>query len=144
MTALNRLIGIVLIVIGAIVALNLILEPLYHTSTPESPASAAWDYINPLCAISIILGMIFSYIRMSGAGADSTVQEFIAANTLFYGFLFAAILFFRSWFSGMDAASDFTSVNMATRTLIWVFFDAVFPLLSGALGVYLLRTSSSE
>ena len=94
MEALKRVIGVVLIVIAAIIAIHTIIEPIYHVSTEDSPNSSIWGYINPLTAISIILGLIFGYIRMNGAGENSSVQEFIAANTLFYGFVCVAIIFF--------------------------------------------------
>lgn len=141
MESLKRFIGVVLIVIAAIVAIQTILEPIYHTSTADSPHSSAWDYINPLSAISIILGLIFGYIRMSGVGADSSVQEFIAANTLFYGFIFTAIIFFWNWFGIMEVASEFTAVGMDTRSLVWILFDAILPPLNIAMGIHLLRAS---
>ena len=144
MAALKRIIGVVLIVIAAIVAIQTVFEPIYHTSTDDSPYSSAWDYINPLSAISIILGVIFGYIRMSRAGADSSVQEFIAANTMFYGFMFAAIIFFWNWFGISDIGSDFTAVGHNTRSLIWIIFDGILPLLNGAMGMYLIRSSASE
>ena len=144
MAALKRIIGVVLIVIAAIVAIHTVLEPIYHTSTEESPHSSAWDYINWLSAISIILGVIFSYSRMSRAGADSSVQEFIAGNTMFYGFMFMAIIFFWNWFGISGVGADFTAVGMDTRSLIWILFDAILPLLNGAMGAYLLRASASE
>ena len=114
MESLKRVIGVVLIVIAAIVAIHTIIEPIYHTSTDDSPHSSAWDYINPLSAISIILGLIFGYIRMSRAGADSSVQDFIAANTLFYGFIFVAIIFFWNWFGISGVGSNFKAVGMDT------------------------------
>ena len=144
MEGLKRFIGVVLIVIAIIVALQTILEPIYHTSSTEEGAnkySSTWDYINPLSAISIILGLIFGYIRLSGVGADSSVQEFIAANTLFYGFIFIAIMFFWNWFGIMEIASDFTAVNHGTRGLVWILFDAIFPPLNIAMGIHLLRAS---
>ena len=144
MAALKRIIGVVFIIIAAIVAIQTVLEPIYHTSTDDSPYSSAWDYINPLSAISIILGVIFGYIRMSRAGADSSVQEFIAANTLFYGFMFAAIIFFWNWFGIMNVAKEFTAVGHNTRSLVWIIFDSIFPLLNGAMGVHLLRSSADE
>ena len=144
MAALKRIIGVVLIVIAAIVAIQTVFEPIYHVSTDDSPHSSAWDYINVLSVISIILGVIFSYIRMNRAGADSSVQEFIAANTLFYGFMFAAIIFFWNWFGISGIGSDFTAVGMDTRSLVWILFDATLPLLNGAMGVSLLRAGSSE
>lgn len=39
MAVLKRIIGIVLIVIAAIVAIQTVLEPIYHTSTEESPTA---------------------------------------------------------------------------------------------------------
>ena len=147
MEGLKRFIGVVLIVIAAIVALQTILEPIYHTSSTEegaNPYSSTWDYINPLSAISIILGLIFGYIRLSGVGADSSVQEFIAANTLFYGFIFTAIIFFWNWFGIMGVASDFTAVSSDTRGVVWILFDAILPPLNIAMGVSLLRAGSSE
>ena len=144
MEALKRVIGVVLILIAAIVAIHTVIEPVYHTSSDAQPYSSAWDWINWLSAISIILGLIFGYIRMSRAGDGSSVQEFVAANTLFYGFLFAAILFFWNWFGISGAGQDFTAVSADTRGLVWIVFDALHPLLSGALGAHLLRSSASE
>ena len=139
MEGLKRFIGTVLIVIAAIVAIQTIIEPIYHTSTDDSPYSSAWDIINWLSAISIILGLIFGYIRMSRVGADSSVQEFIAANALFYGFIFVAIMFFWNWFGIMGFASDFTAVSSDTRGLVWILFDAILPPLNIAMGIHLLR-----
>ena len=145
MDALKKVIGVVLIIIAAIVAIHTVIEPLYHTSDANSgnPYSSVWGYINPISAISIVLGLIFSYIRLNKVGDNSSVQEFIAANTLFYGFMFAAILFFWNWF-GILNATTFTAVGDETRSMVWIFFDALLPLLNGALGAHLLRSSTSE
>ena len=144
MEALKRVIGVVLILIAAIVAIHTVIEPVYHTSSDAQPYSSAWDWINWLSAISIILGLIFSYIRMSRAGTSSSGPEFVAANVLFYGFLFAAILFFWNWFGISGVGQDFTAVSADTRGLVWIIFDAIHPLLSGAMGAHLLRSSTSE
>ena len=144
MESLKRVIGIVLIVIAVIVAIQTIIEPIYHTSTDDSPYSSAWDYINWLSAISIILGLIFSCIGMSHISENSSVQEFIGANSLFYGFIFVAIIFFWNWFGIMEIASDFTAVSHGTRGLVWILFDAILPPLNIAMGISLLRAGSSE
>ena len=140
MEGLKRFIGIVLIVVAAIVAIQTIVEPVYHTSTADSPYSSAWDIINWLSAISVILGLIFGYMRMRRVGADSSVQEFIAANTLFYGFIFTAIIFFWNWF-GIMRLEEFTAVGADTRSLVWILFDAILPALNIAMGIHLLRAS---
>ena len=144
MEALKRIIGVVLILIAAIVAIHTVIEPVYHTSSDAQPNSSAWNWINWLSAISIILGLIFGYIRMSRAGDGSSVQEFVAANTLFYGFLFTAILFFWNWFGISGVGQEFKGASKDVRSLVWIIFDAILPLLSGAMGAHLLRSSASE
>ena len=144
MGTLKQIVGVILILIAAIVAIHTVIEPVYHTSTDESPNSPIWDIINPLTAIAIILGLIFGYCRMSRAGKNSSGPEFIAANALFYGFLFAAILFFWNCFGDSGVGKEFTAVGADVRSLVWIFFHALFPLLSGAMGVHLLRASASE
>lgn len=136
METLKRIIGVYLIVVAALVAIHTVIEPIYHRG---DGFSGAWSWINWLMAISIILGVIFGCIRMSRAGDGSRIQEFVAANTLFYGFLFAAILFFWNWF-GITIGQDFTAVSGDVRSLIWIIFDAFHPLLSGAMGAHLLRS----
>jgi Na+/proline symporter len=145
MDALKKVIGVVLIIIAAIVAIHTVIEPLYHTSTEENPYNnSVWAYINILSAISIVLGVILSYSRMSQIGENSSVQEFIAANTLFYGFMFAAILFFWNWFGIINPGQDYTPTQSDTGSVVWIIFDALLPLLNGALGAHLLRSSASE
>lgn len=144
MNIFKQIVGVVHILIAAIVAINTVLEPVYHTSTEASPQSPIWHIINPLSAIAIILGLIFGYCRMSRAGENASGPEFIAANTLFYGFVFAGILFFWNWFGISGVGSEFTAVSADVRSLVWIFFDALFPLLSGAIGVHLLRSGASE
>ena len=141
MQALKRVIGVVLILIAAIVAIHTVIEPIYHTSSDTQPYSSTWDWINPLSAISIILGLIFGYIRMSRAG-DGSGSEFIAANTLFYGFLFTAILFFWNWFGISGVGQEFKGASPDVRSLVWIIVDALHPLLSGAMGAHLLRGAS--
>ena len=143
MEGFKRFIGVVLILIAVIVALQTILEPIYHTSTADSPYSSTWDYVNPLSAISILLGLIFGYARMRGVSENSSTKEFIAANTLFYGFIFAAIIFFWSWFGIMKVAQEFTAIGADTRSLVWILFDAILPPLNIAMGIHLLRPNSN-
>lgn len=146
MDALKKIIGVIFILIAIIVALHTILEPVYHTSGPDSDKqySPLWGYINPLSAISIVLGLIFSYSRKSQVTDESSVQEFITANTLFYGIMFTTIIFFWNWFGILPVGADFTAVSLDIRSLVWILFDALQPLLNFALGAHLLRSNSNE
>ena len=137
----RRISGVALIVIGAVVAVHTIVEPLYHVSSEASPYSPIWSIINPFMALAVALGVIFGYIRKRGVdregGGAPPTREFLAANTLFYGFLFVGILFFGNWFSLLSP--DFAGAGTDTVSLVWGFINAALPLLSGAMGLSLLK-----
>ena len=141
MNPLRRVIGAVLILIGALVAIHTVVEPLYHASSEASPYSPNWSYINPLMAIAIVLGLIFSCMRkqeVDREGGDAPVtRAFLAANTIFYGLLFIGILFFFNWLNLLSP--DYDAVGPDSVSVIWAMIDAALPLLLGAQGMTLLK-----
>lgn len=143
MEMISRISGAILIIVALVVGIHTITEPLYYTSTPQSPYSPAWLYIDVLSAVGIVLGVIFAYLRKRRIDGEedtaSGIREYLTANTLFYGFLFAGILFFLSWFNLLS--QKYTAIGPDAATVIWVIFDALMPLLSGAMGVHLLRSA---
>ena len=44
METLKRVIGVVLILIAAIIAIHTVIEPVYHTSSEAQPYSSTWDW----------------------------------------------------------------------------------------------------
>ncbi len=143
---LKRISGVVLIVIGIVVAIYTIVEPLLHVSSEEQMYGPLWDILNPLMVLAVVLGAIFSCIRKRGVGSEggsgAITREYLAANTLFYGFLFLGILLLWSWFNKLSP--EYTSVGEDASTLVWILIDATLPLLSGAMGLFLLRGSSNN
>lgn len=137
----KRIGGVILVAMAFVVAVHTVAEPLYHGSTTAQPYSPVWDILNPLMALTIALGLIFACIRkraVDGQGGNAPVtREFLAANTLFFGFLFVGILFLWNWFNLLNPA--FAAVGSETASLVWIIIDATLPLLSGAMGIFLLR-----
>ena len=141
MNTVRQIVGAVLILIGIVVAVHTVVEPLYHASSQASPYSPIWSYINPLMALAILLGLIFGCIRKrevdrEGSAAPVT-RDFLAANTLFYGLLFVGILFFYNWFNLLSPA--YTAMGPDAVSVVWALVDAALPLLLGAQGLSLLR-----
>ena len=137
---LKKTVGILFLVIGAAVALHTIIEPLYHTSTEVQPYSQAWDVLNPLMALAVVFGVAYAALRkrMVDTGDEQGVtRAYLAANTLFYGFLFVGILFFWSWANYLSPG--FTALGADAAAVIWGIVDALLPLLFGAMGVGLIR-----
>ena len=141
MDTLKRICGLFLVLIAVVTAVHTVAEPLYHVSSEGQPYSPLWDILNPLMAVAIVLGALFGYSRKKAADnagdSGAVTREFVAANVQFYGFLFVGILFFWNFFNLHNSA--FTAVGEDTATLVWILFDATLPLLTGAMGVFVLR-----
>ena len=90
--------------------------------------------------LAVVLGVICGYIRKRSVAHDGEApitREWLAANALFYGFLFVGILFFWNWFNLLSP--EFTAVGTDTIDLVWGFINTALPLLAGTLGLALLR-----
>ncbi|MCZ0955304.1 MAG: hypothetical protein OXQ89_04515 [Rhodospirillaceae bacterium] len=138
---LKKIIGMYLILVAVLVGAHTVIEPLYHVSTEARPYSAAWDILNPMMIVALLLALVFAYQRKNGVDSDqgASTREFIAANTLFYGFLFVSILFFWNWFN--LHSPEYTAIGNETVSLAWIVIDALLSLLTGAMGVHLVRNA---
>ncbi len=142
----KRISGLFLIVITAAVAIHTIVEPLYHTSSEAQMYSSLWAVLNPFMVLAVVLGVIFGCIRKravdSEEGSGAVTREFLAANTLFYGFLSVGILLLWNWFNELSPA--FTAAGGDTTALVWILINTALPLLSGTMGIFLLRGCCSK
>ncbi|MCY3989355.1 MAG: hypothetical protein OXF94_12345 [Gammaproteobacteria bacterium] len=137
---LKKICGLYPFAVAVLGAGHTVVEPLYHASGPGQPYSPFWTIVNPLTALAIVLGAVFSYTRKRCAGGETVTREFVAANTLFYGFLFVGIMFFWNWFNLLNPA--FTAIGDDTVSLVWIVVDAGVALLAGAAGIHLLRSEA--
>ena len=93
---------LLVIVVGVVVALHTIVEPLYHTTSDAQPYAPLWNILDPIMAVAIVLTVIFAYIRkrdVDGSGGATITREFLGANIVFYGIIFVGIMFFWNWFN---------------------------------------------
>lgn len=138
---LQKIVGAILTIVGVAVAIHTVIEPLYHVSTDEQPYSPFWSILNPLMVLTVVLGLIFGYIRKKGIDSgDAITREYLAANTQFYGLLFIGIMFFWNWCNNYHGP-EFTPIGSDTVSLVWILIDASLPLLLGAMGISLLRNN---
>ncbi len=134
----RQIIGVILMVIAAIVAIHTIADPLYHTSTEARPYSPLWDYINPLMALAIVAGLVMGFLRKRIVDSEGGVTwDRLAASALFYGFIFVGILFFLSWFNLFN--DDYTAIGPDAAAVIWAIVDGLLPVLVGAMGMRVFK-----
>ena len=137
----KRICGVVLVVMAVVVAGHTVVEPLYYTSTEESPYSPVWGILGWIMMLPLALGVCFGYVRkktVEAGGSDGPVtRELLAANAHFYGGLFLGIVFLLNWFA--QITPTFTAIGGDTVSLVWIVLDAGLPLLWGSMGVFLVR-----
>ncbi len=144
MDMLKKIIGILLIVVAAAVAIHTVIEPLYHASSDAQPYAPLWDILDPIMAVAIVLTVIFGYIRKRDAcnEAGTTItRDWLSANVVFYGIVFIGIMFFWNWFNLLRPA--FTAVGPDAVSLAWIIIDATLPLLLGAMGMHLFKAEEA-
>ena len=146
MGTLKKICGMLLTLTAVAVALHTVIEPLYHVSSEGQPYSPFWDILNPLMALTIVVGLLFGWSRKQAvdreADRGAVTREFIAACTQFYGFFFVGILFFWNFFNLHSPA--FTAIGEDTATLVWIIIDATLPLLAGTMGMFLLGGGNDD
>ena len=144
MDMLKKIIGFLLIVVAAVVAIHTVVEPLYHASSETQPYAPLWNILDPIMAVAIVLTIIFGFIRKRDAcNAEETnvTREFLSANVVFYGIIFVGIMFFWNWFNLLSPA--FTAVGADAVSLAWIIIDAALPLLLGAMGMHLFKAEDA-
>lgn len=94
---LKKICGMYLFAVAVLVAVHTVVEPLYHASGPGQPYSPFWTIVNPLTALAIVLGAVFSYTRKRGAGGETVTREFLAANTRTAGNTATTSSFWTCW-----------------------------------------------
>ena len=140
MDMLNRVGGVFLIAMAVLLAAHTVVEPLYHTSATGQPYSRAWEVLNPLMALAILVGLRVAFVRKRAAAGDTAVtRAYLLANTLFYGFLFVGIMFLWNWFTILSPG--YSAAGSDTHSLVWILIDASLPLLMGAAGSAMLTAA---
>ena len=139
----KRIAGWGLIAVALAVAIHTVIEPLYHTSTAAQPYSAFWMVLDPFMVVALVAATVFAYQRkrtIDREGDDAPVSRaYIAANTLFYGFLAVGILLLWSYLNLLNPG--YAPTGPDAESVIWMLIDATLPLLLGAQGFHLIRVT---
>ena len=144
MQFLKKVIGIFLVLAGFAVAVHLIVEPLYYTSTDSAPSSPLWQAFHPVVIAIVVLLLVFGYMRKRDVehGWEGAVvsREFLSANVIFYASLVVGILYFWNWFNDINPA--FTAIGGDVITVTWTIVGVALPPLAAATGVSLMKSRS--
>lgn len=140
----KRAFGYVHILLALLIGVHYIVLPVYDYGGEEYDL---WSVINFFTATGAIAAVFFSYLRWRAAGSSDDSRESIAASVMLIASLAFFVLFFEQWLASRlfadeltDAGPDFPNY----RSLVWTVIDVVFPIISGVVGIHLLRETSSD
>ena len=71
MDMIKRILAGFLVVVGVVVALNLILTPLYHDGSPEYPL---WRIVNWFMAVGVLVALVASFLRRRALGSEASLS----------------------------------------------------------------------
>ena len=82
MDMIKRILAGFLVVVGVVVALNLILTPLYHDGSPEYPL---WRIVNWFMAVGVLVALVASFLRRRALGSEASPLDYLRITVTYYG-----------------------------------------------------------
>ena len=142
MAGLKKLVGAYLVVVGVVVAVFFIVNPLLADSID---VPNIWYVLDVLMLIGLVLALIFNYMRKQEIETQSqngsVTRPYLEINALFYLTAGVTILFLHNWFSLLANGSDSLDGNHQAW-VIWAFVDTLLPIAFGLTGCRLWRETS--
>ena len=134
----KSILGIILIIVGAALFVNVIIEPLLaQAGVDQRPI---WLVVDLLVVAGLIVAFVSNYRRKRAhdAAADGSItREYVEVNLLFWGVVAAAIWFVPIWFQFMMGSEDFPH-------MMWIVADTFAVLILLTTGLHLMRSASND
>ncbi len=139
MDGIKRIIGVLLILVSIVIAVQFIAWRLYDSG-------AVWAIVNYISLVSIAVAFYFNLRRKfenDASGDGSVDREYVESNVLYFGTMVLAALFLFNWLNVLvNGATEVGEEVM--HDVVWVVVDIMLIVLMGATGGYLLKGSRSD
>ena len=141
MVVINRIVGVYLILAAVAAGCFEVIEPLVWDIKTQG-YSPVWLVLDPMSAAGIVLAAVFAWRNKRAADAmpEARAAAQVAASMVFYGLVFAGLLWFRSWFSDLTDRA----VSDVSLDAVWGIAYNVYIPLAVTTGVTLLRQGSGR
>ena len=135
MDALKRILAVFLVAIGVIVALNLILTPLYHDGSPDYPL---WRIVNWFMAAGVLVALVVNIWRRRALTGDASSLDYVRTSVAYYGTIVLTMLFFWGWFWTLNPNSE-TGDAVTSHLIYFPIMDSLFVVVALATGSHLWK-----
>ena len=134
MTALKRLVGAYMVVVGVAVAVYFIINNFLVNSID---VLSVWYVFDVLMAVGLGLALVFNYAHKreeSESDLDGSVtRRYLEATALFHLTVVVTILFLHNWLSLLALGGDSLEGN-DPAWVIWAVVDTLLPITLGLTG----------
>lgn len=131
MSIIKRVFGYIHVLLALAVGIQSVISSTYDQS------GDVWGVLNYLMAIGVIAALFFSFVRWRDADSADW-KESMTAGVMLMASVALFILFFEQWFGAELFAPD-DSARSDYRSFIWVANNVMFFVVSGIVGLTLLR-----
>ncbi len=135
----KRLAGAYLAILGAAVAVLMVIDPLIFEHAPGDDNVLAWTVLNWLMAVGLPIALLVTFGAKRAADAGSDLREYLTANLKFYAAAAVALLFYWNAVQIEWAAGD-----QSPDGQVWTFVGVVLSLLFVTLGLRLWRGAGTS
>lgn len=134
MAGIKRIIGVLLILVSLVIAVQFIAWRLYDSG-------AVWEVVNYISLVSIALAFYFNLERKrasDGSGDSGVTREYLESNVLYFATMVLATLFLFNWLNLL--VNGVTEIGEEVmHDVVWVVVDIMLIVVMGATGGYLVR-----
>ena len=145
MSALKRILGIVLVATAIIVGVNWVITPIHHDGDPAYPV---WKVVNWFMAFSVLVALIANIARKRAVGSEGAAspitREYLEANVAFYASLLLAPWFFTNFLTYDFFMGNIPPAGVAAKDVWWEFIDGMFILVVGSTGCHVWSSASAS
>ena len=135
MDMIKRILAGFLVAIGVVVALNLILTPLYHDGSPEYPL---WRIVNWFMAVGVLIALVVNIWRRRALAGDASILEYVRTSVAYYGTIVLTMLFFWEWLWTLNPDSE-TGDAVTSHLIYFPIMDSLFVVIALATGGHLWK-----
>ncbi len=140
MKIVGQILAVFLVVTGLVVAVHLIVTPLYHDGSAEYPV---WKIVNWFMAVGVLVMLVVSFLRKraqgnKGGGSD---LESARVSLVYYGAIVLTTLFFWEWFWTLNPSSE-TGDAVTSHLVYFPLVDVLYAVIGLSIGRRLWQKAS--
>ena len=141
MSTVKRVLAVFLAATAIVVAVNLILTPVYHDGAPDYPV---WKIVNWFMAAGVVIALVVSCLRRRALETEGvSTLDYLRVTAAYYGAIVLTMLFFWGWIWTLNPDSE-TGEAVTSHLVYFPAVDALFVVIALATGRHLWRCADDS